>query len=82
MVRSMTGSSVAVAGGADLARCRPCGGRNVGESVEELVEGGLPSGAERETFEPRFSFHGSRFVRVTGHPGPLAPEGVVGVVDE
>ncbi len=29
-------------GGADLARCRTCGGRNVGESFEELIEGAPP----------------------------------------
>lgn len=38
------------------------------------------SGAGRETWEPRFTYHGFRYVRVTGYPGELRPEDVVGVV--
>lgn len=38
------------------------------------------SGTGRETFEPTFTFHGFRYVRVTGHPGELRPEDVTGVV--
>jgi alpha-L-rhamnosidase len=31
-------------------------------------------------FEPRFTTHGFRYVRVEGHPGPLGGEDVIGVV--
>ena len=33
-----------------------------------------------EIFEPVFTFHGFRYVRVTGYPGDLAPEAACGVV--
>lgn len=38
------------------------------------------AGTGQETFEPRFTFHGFRFVRITGYPGTLSPEDVVGIV--
>ncbi len=38
------------------------------------------TGETEETFEPRFTFHGFRYVEVTGYPGALAPENVTGVV--
>jgi alpha-L-rhamnosidase len=38
------------------------------------------AGGGRETFEPTFTFHGFRYVRVTGYPGTLRPEDVTGVV--
>ena len=41
--------------------------------VDEVVAGGDP-------FEPRFTTHGFRYVRVEGHPGPLGPGDVTGVV--
>jgi alpha-L-rhamnosidase len=37
-------------------------------------------GAGRETFEPHFTFHGFRYVEVTGYPGSLSPGDVRGVV--
>jgi alpha-L-rhamnosidase len=43
--------------------------------VDEVVPG--PGGA---VFEPRFTTHGFRYVRVEGHPGPLGPDDVTGVV--
>ncbi|CAN5427558.1 glycoside hydrolase family 78 protein [soil metagenome] len=33
-----------------------------------------------ETFEPRFTFHGFRYVEVSGYPGPLAAGALEGVV--
>ncbi len=33
-----------------------------------------------ETWEPRFTFHGFRYVEVTGFPGPPGPDAVTGVV--
>ncbi len=36
------------------------------------------SGAGKETYEPRFTFHGFRYVGVTGFPGPLGAESIVG----
>jgi alpha-L-rhamnosidase len=37
-------------------------------------------GAGRETFEPHFTFHGFRYVEVTGYPGKLTPADLRGVV--
>lgn len=37
-------------------------------------------GAAVEVFEPRFTFHGFRFIEVSNYPGELQPEDVVGVV--
>ncbi|WP_326769184.1 glycoside hydrolase family 78 protein [Streptomyces sp. NBC_01591] len=33
-----------------------------------------------ETYEPRFTFHGFRYVEVTGYPGTPSPEAVTGLV--
>ena len=33
-----------------------------------------------EVFEPRFTFHGFRYVRVEGFPGTLTPDNVTGIV--
>ena len=33
-----------------------------------------------DVFEPRFTTHGFRYVRIEGHPGPLGPDDVTGVV--
>jgi alpha-L-rhamnosidase len=43
--------------------------------VDEVVSGG-----EGDVFEPRFTTHGLRYVRVEGHPGPLGTDDVTGVV--
>ncbi|MGP4026031.1 family 78 glycoside hydrolase catalytic domain [Actinomadura sp. 3N407] len=40
----------------------------------------IASGEPVETFEPRFTFHGFRYVEVTGYPGDLRPEDVTGRV--
>ena len=44
--------------------------------VDEVVSAGEPG----DVFEPRFTTHGFQYVRIEGHPGPLAPEDVTGVV--
>ncbi len=33
-----------------------------------------------EVYEPRFTFHGFRYVAVEGYPGELAPESIAGIV--
>jgi len=43
--------------------------------VDEVVSAGGDDG-----FEPRFTTHGFRYVRVEGHPGPLGPSDITGVV--
>jgi len=43
--------------------------------IDEVVSAG-----DRDAFEPRFTTHGFRYVRVEGHPGPLGPQDVTGVV--
>jgi alpha-L-rhamnosidase len=43
--------------------------------VDEVVAAG-----EGDVFEPRFTTHGFRYVRVEGHPGPLGPDDVTGIV--
>ncbi|RZQ59471.1 alpha-L-rhamnosidase [Amycolatopsis suaedae] len=40
----------------------------------------LARGGAEEVWEPRFTFHGFRYVEVTGHPGPLPADAVTGVV--
>ncbi len=37
-------------------------------------------GGEEETYEPRFSFFGFRYIAVNGYPGELKPEDITGVV--
>jgi alpha-L-rhamnosidase len=37
-------------------------------------------GQGRETFEPHFTFHGFRYVEITGYPGDLAPKDLRAVV--
>ena len=37
-------------------------------------------GGEEETYEPRFSFFGFRYINVNGYPGELKPEDVTGIV--
>jgi len=37
-------------------------------------------GGEEETYEPRFSFFGFRYIAVNGFPGELKPENITGVV--
>ena len=43
--------------------------------IDEVVSGG-----DGDVFEPRFTTHGFRYVRVEGHPGPLEPDDVTAVV--
>jgi alpha-L-rhamnosidase len=43
--------------------------------VDEVVSGG-----DGGVFEPRFTTHGFRYVRVEGHPGPLDPDDITAVV--
>ncbi|CUR59410.1 Alpha-L-rhamnosidase [metagenome] len=44
--------------------------------VDTVVSGGR----EGDCFDPRFTTHGFQYVRIEGHPGPLTPEDVTGVV--
>ncbi|NND34035.1 MAG: family 78 glycoside hydrolase catalytic domain [Saprospiraceae bacterium] len=37
-------------------------------------------GGEEEVYEPRFTFHGFRFVKIEGFPGELTPGSITGVV--
>jgi alpha-L-rhamnosidase len=37
-------------------------------------------GGDEETYEPRFSFFGFRYISVSGYPGELKPEDVTGIV--
>jgi alpha-L-rhamnosidase len=43
--------------------------------VDRVVSAGIPG----DVFEPRFTTHGFRYVRVEGHPGPLTADDVTGV---
>lgn len=38
------------------------------------------SGEGEEVYEPRFTFHGFRYVGISGYPGTLTPDDIVGVV--
>jgi alpha-L-rhamnosidase len=44
--------------------------------VDAVTSAGTPG----DVFEPRFTTHGFRYVRVEGHPGTLRPQDVTGVV--
>jgi len=44
--------------------------------VDSVVSAGLAG----DVFEPRFTTHGFRYVRIEGHPGPLTADDVAGVV--
>ncbi|GII56004.1 alpha-L-rhamnosidase [Planotetraspora thailandica] len=46
------------------------------EATDVYIAGGNPV----EVFEPRFTFHGFRFAEITGYPGDLRAEDVVGRV--
>jgi len=37
-------------------------------------------GGDEEVFEPRFTFHGFRYVAVEGYPGEVTPEALTGIV--
>ena len=43
--------------------------------IDEMVSGG-----DGDVFEPRFTTHGFRYVRIEGHPGPLKPGDLTGIV--
>jgi alpha-L-rhamnosidase len=43
--------------------------------VDRVVSAGIPG----DVFDPRFTTHGFRYVRVEGHPGPLGIDDVTGV---
>jgi len=43
--------------------------------VDEVIPAG-----DGDVFEPRFTTHGFRYVRIEGRPGPLDPDDVTGVV--
>jgi alpha-L-rhamnosidase len=40
----------------------------------------LRGDARGETYEPHFTYHGFRYVEVSGYPGDLSPEAVLGMV--
>ncbi|WP_374455394.1 family 78 glycoside hydrolase catalytic domain [Nocardioides sp.] len=44
------------------------------------VDSVVSAGIDGDVFEPRFTTHGFRYVRVEGHPGPLSVDDVTGVV--
>jgi len=44
--------------------------------VDEVIA----AGGDGDAFEPRFTTHGFRYVRIEGHPGPFGPDDVTGIV--
>ncbi len=40
----------------------------------------VSAGVDGDVFDPRFTTHGFRYVRIEGHPGPLTADDVTGVV--
>ncbi len=48
-------------------------------TAKQLETYTLKGGAE-ETYEPHFTFHGFRYVKVEGFPGTLTPEALTGIV--
>ncbi|HMC83964.1 MAG TPA: family 78 glycoside hydrolase catalytic domain, partial [Chitinophagaceae bacterium] len=49
--------------------------RAAAATTEYILKGG-----DEETYEPRFSFFGFRYISVSGYPGELKPEDVTGIV--
>jgi alpha-L-rhamnosidase len=49
--------------------------RSAKETIRYTLRGGAP-----ETYEPRFTFQGFRYVAVDGYPGELTPESLTGIV--
>ncbi|MEO6313700.1 MAG: glycoside hydrolase family 78 protein [Chitinophagaceae bacterium] len=49
--------------------------RAAAATAEYILKGG-----DEETYEPRFSFFGFRYISVNGFPGELKPENITGVV--
>jgi alpha-L-rhamnosidase len=49
--------------------------RKARATMQYTLKGGAP-----ETFEPRFTFFGFRYVAVSGYPGTLTPESLTGIV--
>ena len=45
-----------------------------------MVDRVVSAGVEGDVFDPRFTTHGFQYVRIEGHPGPLAADDVTGVV--
>ncbi|MFF5158324.1 family 78 glycoside hydrolase catalytic domain [Streptomyces sp. NPDC000348] len=52
------------------------GGRRPAGQVDTVISSGRPG----DVFEPRHTTHGFRYVQIDGHPGPLGPDDVRGVV--
>ena len=46
------------------------------QAIDEFILGGRGE----EVFEPRFTYHGFRYVEICGYPGPLVAEAVTGCV--
>lgn len=44
----------------------------------EAIDRYIAKGADEETYEPRFTYHGFRYGKIEGYPGDLSPEDVVG----
>ena len=45
-----------------------------------MVDRVVSAGLDGDVFDPRFTTHGFQYVRIEGHPGPLSPGDVTGVV--
>ena len=52
----------------------------VNDEVLDQVDRVTSAGTPGDCFEPRHTVHGFQYVRVEGHPGPLAVDDVTGVV--
>lgn len=77
-----------------ICRGEPCGqdcvepdppGASTNHRVSQLSRSAAaePCGSRRddtEAWEPRFTYHGFRYVEVTGWPGELSPEQITGIV--
>ncbi len=46
----------------------------------EATDTYILKGEGEETFHPHFTFHGFRFIKVTGYPGTLTPDKITGMV--
>ncbi len=54
--------------------------RNAAATDTYTLGGRASAASEVEEWEPRFTFHGFRYVEVSGWPGPIEPNAIVAVV--
>lgn len=80
-IRLVHGESLDAAGDVTTGHLRP---DNIPFLTKEIragqVDEVISAGRDGDVFDPRFTTHGFRYVRVEGHPGPLSAADITGIV--